>query len=388
MEGETAEKDWEGNDGVDVLARTLARRCADDRPIEDRFLKEAQHEQVLRRLAAAAGWNLRNWPLSDPKRKKGRSSRTTGGEPRTHVGDHEVQARAKGGVICTACRLYAATPTSLKSLRQTPCRGSIAHRCHGTHRLHFLTGVTWCSRCGAYASKRPRALRSQCPGMAPTEARRNVLKRLRLGLMPTTAAYLREVRMDSATAVVLHSGVSEELAVAPADHVTLDQEGVGARSGDGQPEDDREAVDHQGHRQGIRTASPGAEARAASHLQANGVAMSLPGPPLADGDHDVPSLIIVGVHDGGRAGTHRPDHGGEAVEGRHRGSAAAPPRPIVSPCQPRDSDHWSRRLHSTGVVVAARCTICGSLTRTRCRGCLRAVCLGCAKLKAHCVVEG
>ncbi len=286
-----------------------------------------------------------------------------------------------------ACRLYAATPTSLKSLRQTPCRGSIAHRCHGTHRLHFLTGVTWCSRCGAYASKRPRALRSQCPGMAPTEARRNVLKRLRLGLMPTTAIYLREVRMDSAPAVALRSCAGEGLAVAPPAHVALDQEDVNARSGDDQPEAGRTTVDHQGPQQDVRTASPGAEARAASHLQADGDAMSLPGSPFAVGDHDGPPVNIVSAHDEGRAGAHRPDHGGEAVEDRHRCSAAAPPRPSGSPCQPRDSDHWSRRLHSTGVVVAARCTICGSLTRTRCKGCLRAVCLGCAKMRARCVTE-
>ncbi len=70
IDGELAVQDWEGNDGADELAKLLTRSCAAEKALKTTAEQEASHGAVLRRLAAAMGWALRNWPANDPKKKR------------------------------------------------------------------------------------------------------------------------------------------------------------------------------------------------------------------------------------------------------------------------------------------------------------------------------
>ena len=71
-------------------------------------------------------------------------------------------------------------------MRRRACVGPCAMRAAVSHALvHFASsGVTACMRCGAWATKRPRRLLRQCPGVAHTYATRQVRKRIRMGLHP------------------------------------------------------------------------------------------------------------------------------------------------------------------------------------------------------------
>ncbi len=69
----------------------------------------------------------------------------------------------------------------------------MSSQCHPSHKLKTTEGVLFCRNCGAYTTKRPTALRMPCRGMPPNESRRNVLRRLSAGLLPTTARYLHEI---------------------------------------------------------------------------------------------------------------------------------------------------------------------------------------------------
>ncbi len=196
-EGEEALKDWHGNRVADIAAKSLARQLRDGVSTQlaaDQARERSDDEAVIR-LAVAAGWSIHNWVTAMPKLK-----RTPRAQRRLNdgadCGAHTVVARTGGGVICTTCRLFSTTVASLKSLRNRPCAGSLASQCHSSHRKRFLDGVTWCRRCGSYATKRPRALREPCVGYLATEAKRNVVKRLCMGLLPTTARYLRGVAHD------------------------------------------------------------------------------------------------------------------------------------------------------------------------------------------------
>ncbi len=381
-EGDLAIQDWEGNDGADVLAKLLARICAAEKATDATAVQEGDHGTVLRRLAAAMGWTLRNWPANDPKKKK-KGRQTWREEGGTGVGDHLVRERRLGGVICTRCHLYAATPTSLKTLKQSPCRGSIGSQCHPSHRTRFLTGITWCCRCGAYASKRPRALKLPCRGAAPTEARRNVLRRLRAGLMPTTAHYLAGVVMDAddeanaaARLPIQDLGAACSTTASRAQSSTVSQEPPSLHAASG------EAAAAASCHEMLRDAcSSGGEQL---HETARGV----------KGTDDV--LQSAAEFPQARA-AHGPVHSTSTSEAA--GSADIRVETTISPgalasgatspsdssfCRPGAETHWTRRLQHQRAAVAGRCGICQELTRTLCKGCSRPTCFQCAKVKRHC----
>ncbi len=105
------------------------------------------------------------------------------------IGTHIMQKRVGGGWECSLCKLQGNTETSRRSLRAKPCKGDIVLQCHPSHTLHWDNGILWCGCCASYTTRQPRQLRQPCPGRAVGEARKNVLRRLREGLPPTTACY-------------------------------------------------------------------------------------------------------------------------------------------------------------------------------------------------------
>ncbi len=303
------------------------------------------------------------------------------------MGDHLVRARRLGGVICTRCHLYAATPTSLKTLKQSPCRGSIGSQCHPSHRTRFLTGITWCCRCGAYASKRPRALKLPCKGAAPTEARRNVLRRLRAGLMPTTAHYLAGVVMDAddetnaaARRPILDQSAARTTTSSHAQSSTDSYTHTSLHAASG--ETAAAASSHDTLRDARSSGGEYLPETARRSHGADDVLQSAAEVPLARAAH----VPVHSLSASGSSGSACIQVEATVSPGFLANGAASPSE--SSPCKPGVATHWTRRLQHQRAAVAGRCGICHELTRTLCKGCSRPACYQCAKSKRHCIGVG
>ncbi len=53
-------------------------------------------------------------------------------------------------------------------------------------------------------------------------------------------------------------------------------------------------------------------------------------------------------------------------------------------CAPTAEAAWTRRLHTRHTACAKACGICGTPTRTLCRGCMRPLCISCARERGTC----
>ncbi len=82
-------------------------------------------------------------------------------------------------------------------LRREVCGGSILQCIDESHALRFSCGVTWCDLCGGFASRWPRSLLLPCRRRPWSAGRRNVLRRLRLGLPPSAAEHLQKAIANS-----------------------------------------------------------------------------------------------------------------------------------------------------------------------------------------------
>ncbi len=200
-EGELALAHWAGNQRADVLAKSLARRALTEGThgkTQEDFPFPGGAGAILAETAMGAAWAIQHWPEVGKKAKAQRNGGRCGSTaPETEVGPHSLVPHDGGGWHCVDCLLVTRTSASRKSLRTTPCRGSVTAQCHDTHELRWTHGVYWCWRCGRYTIKRPRALRQPCPGAPASAAARNVLRRLREGRPPTTASYLYEAAQAS-----------------------------------------------------------------------------------------------------------------------------------------------------------------------------------------------
>ncbi len=229
-EGEVSLTRWKGNDAADNIARGLARTMSTD--ADEGYRQRERYLDVLTRIAMAAAWALRHWPEDAPKKiKRKRHCKLAPrlGGAAGQCGPHVLRARGGGGFECTLCRLRAATASSIRSLRTKPCRGDLAAQAHPSHQLRWSAGVTWCGRCGGYTSRMARSLRQACAGVPSSQARRNVLNRLRRGLAPTTASYLEQVKheaserlwREAAQATAEHERAQEDI---PEERVATDGE--------------------------------------------------------------------------------------------------------------------------------------------------------------------
>ncbi len=179
---------WLGNAAADEAAKQLARETYDytRRAADDVHRENAA--AIMGRSAFAVAWAIKNEPQAAKRTR--RSSHRWGSHAAPEGGPHSLEAIGKeGGWRCSDCRLFARTAASMRSLRQKPCRGSIAQQCHPSHELDATPGFTWCRACGAFTVRMPRALARPCPRGPRSAAQANVLRRLRRGLPPTTAAY-------------------------------------------------------------------------------------------------------------------------------------------------------------------------------------------------------
>ncbi len=421
---------WLGNRTADIMAKSLAKSTFDADAVAARAKARDWYSLVLTRVACAVAFLVKQAPEADGRRKGRR--RINFGSP--DGGPHELQSRTGGGWECTKCRLFGRTEAAVNSLRYKDCKGDIVRQCHCTHVLDWTSGFLFCRKCGSYTSRLPRALRARCPGGPASEAAANVLRRLRSGLPPTTAAYAGEVvrssrRDDDAHTVEVargHGLSSQEMCDAMA--------GITARRRGRQPGDAAIPVEGSAGRAAPREASGTTTDNDPSSTSArrrtiNGAPqfgrddepVLRPGAVQRDAEPDLRHRPATLVHhlsspsDSRSQGTSPPPppvrpsaHGAQAhdlssdgrrrrITGKSRPNRTASTGPrrsleeAASDLRGNCSSHlmpsWTRRICIDTSWMKANCTACSKPTPARCRSCSAAVCVACAKVSKPCIVE-
>ena len=102
----------------------------------------------LKHIGIAAAWCFKHWP-SRKRQKKRRGERT-----------------------------------ALAAVTMLRRQATVASQTHPSNCVMETRGLFWCCRCGARARRVPRSLRRPCVGAPRSVAYRQLLKRLRKGLLP------------------------------------------------------------------------------------------------------------------------------------------------------------------------------------------------------------
>ncbi len=402
--GEMSEMDWVGNDRADALAKTLCRtifhdegRTYDDDPAEE-FTNAFKH------FAIAAGWVVRNGPSSH-RRKRAREERSkTTTNDIDRIGTHIMQRKIGGGWECSLCKLQGNTDASRRSLRVKPCKGDIVLQCHPSHSLHWNHGILWCGNCASYTTRQPRQLRQPCPGKAAGEARKNVLRRLREGLPPTTASYATihcsrhaAAQEDEAVERWVHDGHRRPVHVhdtqdtidsltvnLPRTTVDIHQEPLSvtplSAAGSTVRRAARQASIGKQHVARARAQPKNRSRSAPTVSRDNGTSGGQAAPPSCSAAAIVHARMATDERSSANSAAATPV-GEEAA--RQRQSSTTHDA-SSSMCHPSDGVAWTRRLlHGHGVELV-HCSICTAPTRTRCRGCFRPTCWQCARARASC----
>ncbi len=397
-EGEDSLRRWGGHHKADELARNHCRNLQAEVDMIGTRLRE-QHGNVLQQMAMAAGWSLRHWPEMAGKRKP-REARRRAPEtsPNGWIGPHSVRPRRTGGLECSKCKLRASTPSSIKTLRIKPCLGETMMQCHKTHQMRWSAGVAWCCTCGRFTSRIPHSLREPCPRRPLSGGGKNILKRLRRGLPPTTAAYLRKVAEEDSWG---KEGTTTEQQPLRAQ---LGETGEGHQTPPtGTPPKDagqNDAHPNLPEGNGVSYQRDGASyswTNAASTVLASPVgnadaqtspssvqAHSIPRVDEAQVPAEHPArLTSLGLGGGLRprprsrlTGKQRPPGGVE--------EQACQSSPAFHCGSPNEAVAWSRRISIVKLPVPSRCCACSSHTRTMCASCQSPLCLFCAKSRRPC----
>ncbi len=401
--GATAEADWIGNDRVDALAKALCKTVYQEESTAHDDDSTDEYVNAFNRFAIAAGWAVSNGPSTHRRKRTTRGKCRVSRKNGDRIGAHIMQRKVGGGWECSLCKLQGNTETSRRSLRTRPCRGDVLLQCHPSHSLHWSHGVLWCGNCASYTTRQPRQLKQPCLGRAAGEARRNVLRRLREGLPPTTACYAsvhvarhRAARDDDDLDLWLQRGerrpadgqrerqVSAARASSPAGAAPdyLRQPALVA------PPPVARFAGPRGPRQTGQTHPHAARSSRRSCIRCSSTPSasccprssgSIPEAP--PGGTETARPRISEIDDGTASASTITLSAEEAVDSAQvrRGQP-----PFSTTCRPAASDAWTRRLlHGHGVELAA-CGICSTPTRTRCRGCFRSTCWQCARNRASC----
>ncbi len=244
----------------------------------------------------------------------------------------------------------------------------------------------WCTRCAAYTTRRPRTLRFPCRGKPTSAAARNILARLRQGMLPTTAGYLDRAsigRADDEPYGQLPMIPTEERAVEQP-HDNDENEGVlCAPCGPAPLQRGRHGQSVAGADSDAKRASDAFlssryraldSRRSSAHMQQTGALdvvdppKAAPEPPQSGGQRK----RIIGKQ---RVLDHNEAAEQEAAARRQRLCAPSPEAP------------WTQRMMLGATAVAAACRICGAQCRGKCAGCFSTLCISCARKRSHCVSE-
>ncbi len=444
-EAEGTIDDWCGNDAADHEAKGLARRIWDSIADEVKSREAERHRMQNLVKRAAICVRVAQRQLDDRHMPKvGRKRRLTATASRS-CGDHVLEACDTGtGLWCVRCHLYARTRTSRRSLAQRPCQGEVLLSVHSSHRLHYSAGVTWCSRCGSYMTRLPRALRRECSGVPRSQAARNVLKRLVCGLPPTTANYLQPLVQRCHSAVSPGSAVGAEngpsaTACASGEHGTIvvhsapaartqrECQATSVNEVSSQPpargtstaapaplaaeillhqDERREDLDGdarvqimRGGDRSRREGRPRSKVGVSERAESAGVSRREPLPPSSDHHHhplpsragaragSVPARLVEGERLQADA-----DDDGDDVDRvhDHRDGVTVPLPPlstaqaVSSLCNPSLEVPWTSRVHLSSTAAHGKCGSCSRVARGQCKGCRRILCISCARARMPC----
>ncbi len=360
----TSAEDWDGNDAADRQCRQLARqimeRDSDSRQALD---VKAAHGRVLSRLLFVMHWSFRYRPQFAVGVRKRRRIGPSASVPEGQVQGHVIVSGAKGRQFCRICRREAWGAAGLRRLTAEGCQGPVGSQCHHSHSTLVTNGVLWCRLCGAYTTRRPRALARACPRRPVSEAAVNVRNRLARGLLPTTASYLAQDTFQGVQGGgggdhshphehQLHGTQAGAAAAPPPVPAPVHPRPYGYRN---LPRRSQVALPLRGtteSNEGLGSGGAGVD-------EAAGGSVSVVLPRGTRGNQ--PSLVRL------------------FSGAQHR---------RVNPCLPGDGESWTQRLSLGATAVAQSCHICGSPCRGRCRGCSMALCIACARARVHCPVAG
>ncbi len=376
-DGNDGVEHWEGNMAADAAAKSLAKKVwlENCEPRGRDEAKRADLRTLLVRTAVSAYGAMR---ALDGIPVPGKRRRRDVAEKNGRCGDHVLVPRpGQKGSWCQHCRLVTTTPTSWRSLAAKPCKGDISDMIHISHSLRWSGRVLYCGKCGWYTSRIPRSLRKPCRGAPASEAARNVLRRLRLGLPPTTAHYHTDLvtrfddRVDAhGDAHEAGGGTSARRRISRGDSSATATGASSAVRPDAAPHEDivgdEVAADRRAQSAGGATEQ---------HEQGN----------------CAPTRRRI-------VGKQPPREGGDASERRGEGEHVQHLDPTQEErvpqasategwCSPSKNSPWTRRVTTGSTWAPAACNVCKGGSRLRCRQCLRPICLRCAKVAAPCIEE-
>ncbi len=417
--------DWFGNAAADLHAKELARSRWQAIEETERNLQDQREKlkALVARAAVVGAIAQRQLDAAGiPKIARRPRKAATRGRP-SECGDHVLLfVSERRAWECTKCRLVANTATSRRSLAQKRCNGEVSGRIPQSHRLQFSGGVLWCQRCGRFTTRLPRALTRECPGRAQSAAAANILRRLRQGLPPTTAAYLQDRvgprfihsqedddalraalgengAIDKPTSASIHRIVPHHNPHPLPHHdrpLQLDANVAGLSAAEGQATRLRRtrtvtttSTADEGHL-GSSSSGLGRHALSEQTVARQEAAVSDDALWRRRGSR-ISTAHVAATPAGGASTTSSQSsqplssmkiacQPAEPLPCRHQRSSSA----NLTLCQPTENDPWTRRLCATTVSGYSACHLCGTSSRSRCRGCERQVCLQCAKRRNWC----
>ncbi len=432
---------WTGNAHADDAAKSLARSiaCAESKMtlIEDmRKLCSA----TLHHVAFAAAWAMRCWPASrhtsvTNRRRVWHQPPVPNADGKFERAGHLLTEYEHRAWACETCNLRARGGQGWRALARRPCRGPPAAQAHPSHDIRLLGSITWCNSCGAFAVRWPRGLRIPCPRQPQSAAQRHVLHRLRLGMPPTTAGYLKgstervmdpivrdgrrsrpEPHRGNGTKVVscgrylrlpggpLYRGPSDHrqqavLHPSVSDHhpASFDDGGdVAINGNDHEPRGPPRELDmntrymrHEG-RDGFQIllgAHDGVTvedvaAPPSGHTGTDSDVVQMGGAEADSGNGSAAADLDTSIRRRlrGKQGDHRRMRAAShAAEMRPNNTDAVPRL-----CGANLPQSWSGRLKCFPMASPAPCHLCQTLCRAQCRGCRRGLCVQCAKERLGC----
>ncbi len=436
---------WHGNKFADATAKGLALRLWEGSAAEAGARQSAQEDYLGSVIRAAICTRLAQSQMDGLKLPKVRRRKAGLRRSSAQCGDHVLVPLVSGsGRACERCKLITRTPTSFRTLASRPCKGEVLLGTHPSHRLRASVGVTWCESCGCYMTRLPRALRQPCARAPRSAAARNVLRRLRSGLPPTTAHYLQRAAADDDWLVGAET--------------LLDTTASGNASQRALPEEEGPPVQHPPPPHGAprpvrrQRARPLRSDRAAgsqtTRQTADGTLEKEINPAVAQSER--PIWHRDEIHADGLSHPPRPSrphslapplrpraesHAGRSVpelaaaassrarssHAAQRGSQAArvavsaeagggtsshedagtsigaelnvypPTNPVVNSsegvsavCRPTRCQAWTSRIAINSTLIRSNCNICDGVARSRCKGCHHAICMPCARDRRAC----
>ena len=179
---------WAGNDWADSRSKAARLDLVPPRfrrPVLSERLADplgAPNYQAMVSALGGLGSIVSAWRASLPKFVVAAQARI----PREHARHQLLANGGRAPYVCAFCGVCAPSALRWAVLRHSACRGPISLRASTTHTLRFSAAgsVTWCAKCGAWATRKPRRLLRPCCGASPSAGMAEALRRLQRGLHP------------------------------------------------------------------------------------------------------------------------------------------------------------------------------------------------------------